>query len=328
MTIPGASYLRLSVTTGCDLRCVYCAPRGASGDGGRALSEGEILRAVEILARRGTRKVRLTGGEPLLRLDLPRLVASLARIPGIEDLALTTNGTRLAVLAHDLAAAGLRRVNVSLDTLDPARFERIAGAGADAARILARIVDGIDAAIGAGLRPVKLNVVGLRGETESEIPALVRFAAERRLELRFIELMPPARASAWPARRLTARALLPAAEVREALASLGSLAPVDASDPLAGPARRYSLASPWGPVLIGTIGPSTEPFCGECNRIRLTADGRLVPCLRGDAWVPLGDLLLRGAPDDEIDARIDRAFAMRDGAPGSMPLAAMSQIGG
>jgi cyclic pyranopterin phosphate synthase len=279
------SYLRVSVTDRCNLRCVYCMPP----EGVPCRSHEEILRYEEIelivraAASLGISKVRLTGGEPLVRLGSVELVRMLARIPGIDDLAMTTNGTLLARHAAELAEAGLKRVNVSLDTLQPKRFRQITRRGD-----LAAVLEGIAAAREAGLVPLKVNTVVLRGLNDDEVVDFARLTLEGDWHVRFIELMPLGANTAW-----AGDGYVPAGEVRrrieDALDELVS-AKVGVGN---GPARYYRLPGAVG--TIGFISPLSEHFCYQCNRLRLTADGRLRPCLLSDYEIDLRTPLRQGA---------------------------------
>lgn len=306
------SYLRISVTDRCNYRCVYCMPAEGLAWMPRKelLTYDEIGRLVAIFAGMGVRRVRLTGGEPTVRRDILELVRRLGAIPGIEDLAMTTNGHLLGPLAGQLAAAGLRRVNISIDSLDPDRFGRLTRGGN-----LAAVLQAIDAAVAAGLCPVKLNMVVIGGENDGEIVAMARYAAERAASvvLRFIEYMPFA--DRW-------HTSVPSARIREILSAAYRLTPAAAAEcgPGAGPAR-YWLARPLegsspgdsGPPLrLGFISPITEHFCAACNRLRLLADGQLRTCLAHEDNPGLRDLLRSGASDAEIEAAIRRIV---DGKP-------------
>lgn len=305
------SYLRISVTDRCNYRCVYCMPEEGLAWMPRKdlLTYDEIGRLVGIFAGMGVRRVRLTGGEPTVRRDILHLVRRIGAIPGIADLAMTTNGHLLAPLAGDLAAAGLRRVNISIDSLDPARFGRLTRGGD-----LAAVLRAVDASVAAGLCPVKLNMVvvggeNAGGENDAEILAMARYAAERpeALILRFIEYMPFR--DRW-------HASVPSAKIREILSAEWELAPADEADrePGGGPAR-YWIASRPGvtrPLRLGFIAPLTEHFCASCNRLRLLADGQLRTCLAHEDNPSLRDLLRGGATDAEIAAVIRRIV---DGKP-------------
>lgn len=291
------TYVRVSVTDRCNYRCVYCLPEEGMHLLPRAelLSFEEIARVVRVLARAGVRRVRLTGGEPTVRRDLLALVRALSAIPGIEDLSMTTNGHTLAALARPLREAGLHRVNVSLDTLDPAAFARITRGG-DLARVLA----GIDAARAAGLTPVKVNAVVMAGDNEDAIEALARTFLPHAADtvLRFIEVMP------FDA---TAHRCVPAATVRARLAALAPLVDeVAHATPGGGPARHALWGDPaeGPPLRVGFISPLTEHFCARCNRLRLLADGHLRTCLAHEDTPSLRALLREGADDDALDAAI------------------------
>jgi cyclic pyranopterin phosphate synthase len=286
------TYLRISVTDRCNYRCVYCMPAEGLNWLPRAdvLQYEEIARLVRIFAGLGIRKVRLTGGEPTLRADLPRLVAAIASTPGITDLALTTNGHTLGRLAPKLAAAGLRRINVSLDSLDPARFRALTRGGD-----LARVLEGIAAARAAGLHPVKINAVVLRGENDDEVLSLVDFFSRdaASTELRFIEYMP------FEARW---HACVPSAELRRTIGARYTLLPAPRRGDTGGPARDWTVAETG--LRIGFISPLSEHFCAGCNRLRLMVDGHLRTCLAHEDTPSLRDLLRGGAGDDALAAAI------------------------
>ena len=259
--------LRISVTDRCNLRCSYCMPAKDYVWLPREsiLSFEEIRRLISILAGLGATKVRLTGGEPLLRRDLPILIQFLAKVPGISDLAMTTNGILLQKQAFDLRAAGLHRLTVSLDTLQPSRFERLARRGRHA-----EVIAGIDAARAAGFERLKINSVVVRGFNDDELADLLRFARRKGAEIRFIEYMDVGGANHWaPDRVVSGR------EIRDRLEhAFGPISPLPA-DPTA-PAKRFTL--PDG-TSFGVITSTTAPFCGDCDRARLTADGIWYLCL-------------------------------------------------
>jgi cyclic pyranopterin phosphate synthase len=295
-------YLRISVTDRCNYRCAYCMPeeladRVAFARRSALLSFEELVRVASVFARLGVRKLRLTGGEPTMRRGLPELVRMLARIPGIERMAMTTNGHVLAELAHPLRDAGLGSVNVSLDTLDPDRFARVTGRG-DLARVLA----GIDAAVAAGL-VVKVNAVAIVGVNDGELSRLCEAAWKRGATPRFIEHMPMSGGALYQAARGISAATIRATIERE----LGALAPV-ASDRDAGPARYWRVAGDANRRL-GIISAMSEHFCDDCNRLRLTATGELHACLGHDDATNLRDLLRSGASDDYMVTAIARAVA-------------------
>ena len=287
-------YLRVSVTDRCNYRCTYCMPASLAGDvvfqpRAQLLQFEEIERLVAIFARLGVRKVRLTGGEPTARKGLVDLVARIAAVPGIAQVVMTTNGHVLADLASRLVAVGLTAVNVSLDTLDAARFEALTGGG-DLARVLA----GIDAARTAGLA-VKLNTVALRGVNDSEIAALCACAWSQGAVPRFIEHMPMS-----GGRLFAAAAEVSAREIRAAVEAVyGPLVPRRASaiNADAGPARYWVTADG---RQLGVISAMTEHFCDDCNRLRLTATGELHACLGHDDAISLRDVLRAGGSDDDV----------------------------
>jgi len=264
--------LRLSVIEACNFRCPYCmpadrVPEDHGLDASSRLSFDEVETLVRGFARLGVRKLRITGGEPLLRKGLPALLARLAAIPGIEDLALTTNGSLLAGQARALREAGLKRITVSLDTLDPDLFRVLSGGRGDLAGVLA----GIDAAVAAGFAPVKLNCVVQRGVNDDGIEALAAYARERGHLLRFIEYMDVGTCNGWSRDRV-----VPSAEVRDRIAARW---PLRALDPnyRGEVASRYAYADGAGEV--GFVSSVSAPFCGDCHRARVSADGQLYTCL-------------------------------------------------
>jgi cyclic pyranopterin phosphate synthase len=282
------TYLRISVTDRCNLRCVYCLPpEGATWQPhDTILRYEEIAEVVRVMAQQGVREVRLTGGEPLVRQDLPRLVRMIADTPGIEDISLTSNGILLERMAVPLAEAGLKRVNISLDTLQAERFARVTRGGS-----FEKAWKGILAAEAAGLGPIKINAVAMRGVNEDEIIPLARLALEYPWHIRFIELMPVKNQSPWgPGFPDPETVYLPVQEMLEMLAPLG-LTPVEASVG-SGPAKEYRVNG--GPGTVGFITPLGEQFCDRCNRLRLTADGHLRPCLLSDEEIHLLPALRAG----------------------------------
>jgi cyclic pyranopterin phosphate synthase len=295
------SYLRISVTDRCNLRCVYCMPP----EGVPWRSHEEILRYEEIglivqaAASLGISKVRLTGGEPLVRLGFVELVRMLARIPGIDDLAMTTNGTLLARHAVELAQAGLKRVNVSLDTLQPERFRQITRRGG-----LATVFEGIAAARQAGLTPLKVNTVVVRGLNDDEAVDFARLTLEGDWHVRFIELMPVGSNAVWAGDRYVS-----VGEVRRRIeAALGELVPAKVGVGN-GPARYYRFPGAVG--TIGFISPVSEHFCYQCNRLRLTADGGLRPCLLSDYEIDLRTPVRQGAGLPEIRELLIRSIGAK-----------------
>lgn len=277
--------LRLSVTDRCNLRCRYCMPaQGVPFIPHHLLpSLEELASATAFLVRHlGVNRVKLTGGEPLVRRGVVELVRLLRGIPGIEEVSMTTNGTRLAELAGELKAAGLARVNVSLDTLNPQRFAELTRGGR-----LEEVLAGIAAAKDAGLLPVKLNAVLRASSFREDVPELVAFAAREKLELRFIELMRTGTEAAWAEQEFVS-----AHTVRAFLAQHGQLFPL--VEHVQGPARRAVFRFPGGEVLLGFVTPVSHSFCDACNRLRLDAQGRLRRCLMDPLTVPLVELLRQG----------------------------------
>jgi len=261
--------LRISVTDRCNFRCVYCIPDENIKWLPRVqlASLEELGRIARIAVGLGVRKLRITGGEPLLRKNLPSLVAELAALPGLDDIALTTNGTELPRLARDLADAGLERVNVSLDSLDRATFAKLAQRD-----LLPDVLAGIEAAVDAGLTPLSINCVVIRGTNDHEVVPFARFARERGFEVRFIEFMPLEHGQRWGE-----HALVPGRDLRERVEAVFPLLPAPDQDPHA-PSRDWVFAD-GAPGVMGFIDSVTAPFCDSCNRIRLTADGKLRTCL-------------------------------------------------
>jgi cyclic pyranopterin phosphate synthase len=282
------TYLRISVTERCNLRCVYCMPpEGIQLQAHSAiLRYEEIAEVVRVAAAQGVRAVRLTGGEPLARPNLAALVGMLSAIPGLQDLSLTTNATLLERLALPLAEAGLRRVNVSLDTLQPQRYARITRGGS-----FDQAWRGILAAERAGLAPLKINVVAMRGVNDDEFLALAQLTREHPWEVRFIEVMPVRNKARWgPDLPNSQGAYLPIRELQERLAGL-HLEPAENLTG-SGPARAYCIPGAAGQ--LGFISPVSEHFCAGCNRLRLTADGHLRPCLLSDLEIPIREALRAG----------------------------------
>ncbi len=316
----GIEYLRISVTDRCNFRCQYCMPL----EGLPWLPKAEILRYEEIvevvrqLAPLGLRRLRITGGEPTIRPQLVELVRMLRAIPGVEDIALSTNGVKLPELAGPLAEAGLDRVNISADSLRPERVAAIArrdlGFDLGAAALAAQQ---------AGLDPIKVNVVVMRGINDDEIGDFAALTRVHPWHVRFIELMP-----VGELRELTWEHVVPTAEVLARVSALGALA--DDAGPARGngPARYYRLPDAAG--TIGVITPMTHTYCDTCNRVRLTADGRLRTCLFGDHEVPLRDALRRG---ESLEPLFRKALAEKPKEHALLQmqvggLRALSQVGG
>ena len=284
------TYLRISVTDRCNLRCVYCLPAEGINWQPREnqLSIEEITRLTASMAKAGLRRVRLTGGEPLVRPDIVEIVKRIATIPGIEEVSLTTNAMLLERLAEPLAQAGLRRVNISLDTLDADKFRRITRGGT-----IDRLWRGIAAAEHAGLMPIKLNTVVVNGLNSDELPGLARLTIENPWHVRFIELMPVGNAQDWGAGFPGASDRYLAVQEMHARLACYNLQPAEA--PVGnGPARTFRIPGALGTV--GFISPLGEHFCQTCNRLRLSADGFLRPCLLMDDEINVRDPLRAGEP--------------------------------
>lgn len=315
-------YLRISVTDRCDMRCTYCMPAEGLAflPPESHLTNAEILRVVTVAARLGVHKVRLTGGEPLVRPGIVDLVREIAHVPGVREVALSTNGSKLERYALPLAAAGLRRVNVSLDTLDPQRFREITRGGS-----LARVLAGLEAAEAAGLKPIKINAVIMRGSNDSQIVPLVELGVTHNWQVRFIEYMPiGCSSSLWDEH------FMPAAEILDRVRERFPLEAVPKGP--GDPARIYRVAG--SEATVGAITPVTQHFCDSCNRMRLTADGKIRSCLlvRGEA--DLRELLRSGGSDEQVAEVLMQAAALKPEwhgvEPGGFSAAthAMREIGG
>jgi cyclic pyranopterin phosphate synthase len=282
------TYLRVSVTDRCNFRCTYCLPAEGIAWMPRqdVLSFEEIERLVRAFARMGIERIRLTGGEPTVRRDLVQLVRRIAAIDGVRDLSMTTNAHRLAEHAQSLFDAGLRRINVSIDALDPVVFAELTRGG-DVHRVLA----GIDAAIDAGMRPVKLNAVVVGGTNDHEVPSMIEHFASRadRVQLRFIEFMPFG---------TDRHQHVPSSELRKRLSARYSLEPAEEARDSGGPAATWRIRETG--QIVGFISPITEHFCGACNRLRLSADGELRTCLSRDDTPSLRDMLRQGVGDAQL----------------------------
>lgn len=313
-------YLRISVTDRCNFRCVYCMP--AAGlewlPKSDILSYEEIARIVAQLAPLGLRRIRLTGGEPTLRPELERLISMIRAVPGIEDISLSTNGVRLAEVAQRFRDAGLDRVNMSADSLRPDRIRTIARRN-----IVFDPIAAAGAAERAGLAPIKMNVVVMRGINDDELADFARLTLHHEWHVRFIELMP-----VGEMRDLTWERVVPSEEILERVALVAPLTPTVGPARGNGPARYFRLEN--GRGTIGVITPISHTYCGSCNRVRLTADGRLRTCLFGDEEVDLRTPLREGLPLEPFfrDAlstkpREHHLLQMRVGG-----LRALSQVGG
>lgn len=291
-------YVRVSVTDRCDLRCFYCLPPGFKDFDipEHWLSFDEIERVIRAFGELGTRRVRLTGGEPLVRKDLPTLAARLTALPGIEDLSLSTNATRMDKHAAELKSAGVSRINVSLDTLQPERFREISGGKLD------KVLNGLMAAKAAGFAPIKINMVAMRGVNEDEIEDMVEFCIEHGFTLRLIETMPMGDTG-----RGAQSYYLDLQEVKRRLAERYELLP--GVMPGGGPARYVRVAGT--DLRIGFITPISQHFCETCNRVRLAADGTLYMCLGQEHNYPLRPLLREGVSDEDLKDHIRKAIALK-----------------
>lgn len=294
------TYLRVSVTDKCNLRCVYCMPETGLPWLAREeiLSYEEITEIVRAAASVGVRTIRLTGGEPLVRRDLHRLVEAIAKVDGIDDIALSTNGLLLEQQLDALARAGLRRINLSLDTLRPDRFEAIARRPG-----LDRVLRGMERALDAGLAPLKVNCVVMRGQNDDEVADFAALTKERAIFIRFIEVMPVH--ENVDAQR---DAYVSSDDILERIASVGELhaVPGPAGN---GPARYFAFDG--APGAVGVISPLSHEFCERCNRVRLTADGRLRLCLFGDQHIDLRTPLRAGAGREELADVLRSAMAIK-----------------
>jgi cyclic pyranopterin phosphate synthase len=316
-------YLRVSVTDKCNLRCVYCMPVEGLPWLKREdlLSYEEIEQIVRVMAPMGLERVRITGGEPLVRQDLPELVKLLAGVPGIRDLSLSTNAVLLADQAEALKSAGIHRMNLSLDSLQPDRVDSIARRPGS----YPKIMEGLDAAEEAGFAPIKVNVVLIRGQNDDEIRDFAEITRERPWHVRFIEMMPTGANL-----ELSASRFVSCAEALREVREIDELEPV--AGPFGnGPARYYQF--PGAPGTIGVITPMSHNYCDRCNRMRLTADGQLRPCLFGDIQTNLRDPLRAGADlvpliEETLRIKPERHYLIQGSDVGSGGLVALSQTGG
>ncbi|MBC8077497.1 MAG: GTP 3',8-cyclase MoaA [Chloroflexales bacterium] len=315
-------YLRISLTDRCNMRCVYCMP--ATGmqflPRPELLTSDELLLVVRAAASAGFRKLRLTGGEPMLRADIVELVRAMKATPGIEHIAMTTNALRLRKLAQPLKDAGLDRVNISIDSLDPQKFRQMTRGSK-----LDEVWAGIEAAVAAGLTPLKLNAVIVRGMNDDEVVQLAALTLKHPWEFRFIEVMPLTGVAG-----LAQEGVISSAELIARLqAAYGTLEPLGMAS--SDPARRYRI--PGAPGKLGFISSVTDPFCATCNRMRLTAEGRLHLCLLRDDEADLRSAIRAGATEAQVEQLIRHAVAVKPwghGLPdGVLPtLRGMSQLGG
>ncbi len=316
------SYLRVSVTDLCNLRCVYCMPPGGSELSRKEeiLSLEEILKLIKHGVSLGVNKIRITGGEPLVRKGIISLVNQIAEIKDIDDIAMTTNGVFLKEFATELKSSGLSRLNISLDTMRGDRFAKITRGGN-----IADVFDGVEAVLKAGFKGTKMNAVVMRGDNDDEIHDFVRYIMERDIELRFIELM----ASGWKD-MVDEDRFMPTSEIMERVRGIGELVP-DKQRVGGGPATIYRIKGALGS--IGFISAVSKPFCKTCNRLRLTSDGKLRSCLLTGGEVDIKDILRSSNSDEkEIQDRLTEAFFkvtdMKPIVHSGRNRAVMNQIGG
>lgn len=290
-------YMRISVTDRCNLRCIYCMP----ADGVKPVEHRDILtyeeieRIIRVAAGLGVRKIRITGGEPLARRGITFLISLIRNIDGIEDISLTTNGILLEEYAEELVQAGLNRVNVSLDSLRPDRYREITRGGD-----INRVLRGINKAEESGLLPIKINMVPIRGFNDDEIEDFARITLERAYHIRFIEFMPIGARDLWSDKRY-----IPTDEIRSIVERIGPLSPVKVRR--TGPARYFRFEG--APGVIGFISALTHHFCGDCNRLRITSDGKLRPCLFSETEIDLKPAL-RGLSSPESEGEIERLLRL------------------
>ena len=316
--------LRISVTDQCNFRCIYCMPEDMQFmEDDAIMTFDEIVHLARIFVDVGISKIRLTGGEPLVRRGVPELIKRLTEINGLKDISLTTNGIGLIKQAKDLYDAGLRRINVSLDTLDEAKFEQMTRR-----KVLAKVLEGLEEAQRCGFDPIKVNAVAMKGFTDDEIVDLAKFARDNAYQLRFIEFMPLDADDIWGRNMF-----VPGQEIINRIDDVYPLSPVNMDgDAKHDPAKLYRFADGKGDV--GFISSVTEPFCEKCNRIRLTADGQLRTCLFSITETDLLTPLRAGAPAQTIENLIIEAVKQKE--PGHQinatnfikPKRNMSMIGG
>lgn len=292
-------YMRISITDRCNLRCIYCMPSEGLVPMKHKdiLSYEEIVRILQIAVRIGVRKVRITGGEPLIRKNVSYLISLIRNIDNIDDLSLTTNGITLAGCAQDIAGAGLKRINISLDSLRAERYREMTRGGD-----LDAVLKGIDSAERAGLVPVKINMVPIRGFNDDEIGDFAQLTMKAPYQVRFIEFMPFGKENMWKPEYF-----ISAEDIKSRVEKIGKLHPVRLRR--SGPARYYAFDGAAG--VIGFISPLSNHFCGKCNRLRLTADGKLRPCLFSETEIDIKTALRHDAPDDEIERLIKLAIQVK-----------------
>lgn len=291
------NYLRISVTDRCNLRCRYCMPEEGIPliPHEKILTYEEILRLVRVFVSEGIYKIRLTGGEPLIRKGIIEFIANLSKIEGIKDLSLTTNGILLRDFAKELKRAGLNRVNISLDTLRKDRFHQITRRNG-----FERVWEGIQEAINVDLSPIKINMVAIKGMNDDEIESFAQLTFHLPLTVRYIEYMPSGNGEEWKE-----GSILTIKEIKGRLEKMAPLIPIP-SNSLDGPARRFHFEGALGE--IGLIGPVSDHFCGNCNRLRLTPDGKIRTCLFSDEEIDVREYLRNGAGDEELRKRLLEAL--------------------
>ncbi|MBI5643814.1 MAG: GTP 3',8-cyclase MoaA [Deltaproteobacteria bacterium] len=292
-------YLRISVTDRCNLRCVYCMPPEGIGliESKEILRYEELLRIARIAVAHGVTKIRVTGGEPLVRKGIIEFLAALSAMEGLEDLSLTTNGVLLKEFAKELKGAGLKRVNVSLDSMKRDRFIKMTRGDN-----LAQVLEGLEEAHMAGLRPVKINMVVIKGFNEDEVLDFAFMSKSKPYHVRFIEYMPFNTQEGWQRDKC-----LTAKQLKEMIDAVEPLIPVTDTSGSAGPARRYKFKD--APGEVGFISPVSEHFCGSCNRLRLTSDGKLRTCLFSDNEIDIRKALRDGSSDEVVEHLLFKAVA-------------------
>jgi cyclic pyranopterin phosphate synthase len=291
-------YLRISITDKCNLRCIYCMPEKGVKPFPQAevLTDDEIVRFVRIARKHGLRKVRITGGEPLIRKNITGLISSIKKT-GIRELGLTTNGIKLSEQAHELKKAGLNRVNISLDTLDPKRYGEITKGGD-----IDLVLESIIAAEKAGLAPIKINMVPIRGINDDEILSFAKLTFENDYHIRFIEFMPATCSGMWKKEKC-----INSADILKKISAIGELEQFEFRGK--GPSRNYRIKGAKG--VIGIISPISNHFCDFCNRLRLTADGKIRPCLFSNEKIDIKGPMRNGATDKDIEALLRRAIEVK-----------------
>lgn len=315
-------YMRISITDRCNLRCIYCMP--SSGvipfEHKELLTYEEITKIIEVAATLGVKKIRITGGEPLARKNVAGLIAAIRGINGIEDISLTTNGLLLETYAKELSDAGLTRINVSLDSLKPGKYREITRGGD-----IGLVMKGIQSAEKAGLAPIKINMVPIRGFNDDEIEEFARITLSTPYHVRFIEFMPIGARDLWSKEKH-----IPTAEIRAVVEQIGALTPVRMRKN--GPARYFMLDGAAG--VIGFISALTNHFCGDCNRLRVTSDGKIRPCLFSETEIDLKPALRNNTSDNEIERLLRLSIEVKpeghniNHKNGFESLRAMSKIGG